>query len=217
MSNNTVDLNGYLIVAEVKQVVVGGQMLNQIGGWISTESVTFGGYHPFVATGKPADIILQHARDHPNEHWGARPNQQYGVTARGKLVSRPGCSFMDVKNINFFDTGNPVLGRADKFVVNDVKLQGHLSLDRQHPDLSISLGQYKVTGLNALLSTATIAMGGQHTVMIHGKLADEVLLTVSQHGYATLPATVGGKLLSLGNTIYIQAQYISLNHRRLSG
>jgi len=206
MSNNAVDLSGHLTVGKISQVVVANQPLASVDGWIHTDTVAFGGRHPFTATGKPAEVIISHARQLPLVSSDS-PNLKIGVTARCKLISHPGNSFLEVKNINFFDISNPVSDWR-YFVVNTVKLQGHLVVPSGQPT-TIDFGQCTVTSLEGLISTDKGVFGGQHRILLGGQLAN----LIRDIGLP-LPATIGGKLLSRQKTIYVQANFASLNDRQ---
>ncbi len=207
MSNNTVDLSGHLTIQKIGQVTVANQPLASVEGWIYTDTVAFGGRHPFTATGKPADVIITHAKEllpKPDDL-----NRKIGVTARCKLISHPGNSFLEIKNINFFDTSNPV--NWEHFVVNAVKLQGHLTIP-QSRQTTIDFGKCSVTSLEGLLATDKNLFGGQHRILLGGQMADLISCGITTG--ESLPATIGGKLLSRQKVIYVQANFVSLNGKQ---
>ena len=214
MSNNTVDLSGYLVVNEVNMVQAGEKPCSVISGWIFTGLAALGGKHPFTATGKPAEVILDQARCKQGV-MKCEPTDfsdcQVGVTARGKLISGQERSFLDVRHISFFDTSNPLRSGRRSFVVNTAKLQGSLTVDTRHDANFVLLGHMSSV-LTAWISTDRTFMGGRHPIVFSGLLRTEMLgMDMLKNGFASTCATVGGTLHSVGNVIYTQIVYLSIN------
>jgi len=210
MSNNTVDLSGYLAIREINGMYVADQDVFSIDGWIFTDIVLFGGRHPIVASGKTAQIIFERAKTLKEESGSRRgPYKKVGVTARGKLVSHSDerC-FLDVKHISFFDTDNPMDGESS-FVVNTIKLQGFLRVSDETS--TVAVGDHNISTLDAYIETDQKVFGGQHKVLLEGRLASLVSRTSHYTHQSVFNATVGGRLLSVGDFIYVQAKYLSLN------
>jgi len=214
MSNNTVDLSGYIVVCDINTVLAGGKTCSVISGWIFTDLAALGGKHPFTATGKPAEVILDQARNR-QDIMGCKPADfsdcQVGVTARGKLISGQERSFLDVRHISFFDTTNPLRSGRRSFVVNTVKLQGSLTVDTRHDTNFVLMGHMSPV-LTAWISTDRTFMGGHHPIVVSGLLQTEMLgMDMLKNGFASTYATVGGALHSVGNMIYAQISYLSIN------
>ena len=214
MSNNTVDLSGYIVVCDINTVMAGGKPCSVISGWIFTGLAALGGKHPFTATGKPADVILDQARSRQGItqcEAADFSNCQVGVTARGKLVSGSERAFLEVRHISFFDTSNPLQSGRKSFVVNTVKLQGQIAVDIRHETDFVLLDRTSPV-LAAWMSTDKIFMGGRHPIIFSGSLRAEMLrMDILEHGFTSVRATVGGSLHSVGNVIYVLASYLSIN------
>lgn len=210
MSNNTVDLSGYLAIREISGLYEADQNFFSIDGWIFTDIIFFGGRHPIIASGKTAQIIFERAKTLKEESTSRLgPYKKVGVTARGKLVSHLDARcFLDIKHISFFDTDNPMDGE-DSFVVNTVKLQGFLRVSDE--TTTVAVGDLCVSTLDAHIETDQKVFGGQHKVLLGGRLASLVSKTSHHTNKSVFNATIGGSLLSVGEFIYVKAKYLSLN------
>jgi hypothetical protein len=111
MSNNVVHLSGWL---EINQISSFSSKCDRLEGpviqaWLYTDQPYFGGRHPMLIIGQPAQITLQ---------WARESNPQAGlpqVVINGKLFSHEGSTTVLVKVIHFFGSSDPVLNalRAD--------------------------------------------------------------------------------------------------------
>jgi hypothetical protein len=105
MSNNVVHLSGWLEINKIPALPVKRGQPEQpvIQAWLYTDKPYFGGRHPVLIIGQPAQITLQ---------WARESNPQAGlpqVVIHGKLVSHEGSSTVLVKVIHFFGSYDPVL------------------------------------------------------------------------------------------------------------
>ena len=227
MANNTVNLNGFLTVEEIKTVRVNrNQETVSVIGWVDTAPAALGGHHPFVAIGTPAQVILDYARI-VDCSATASPAQDthFGITLRGKLISMPDRGYIEVKHISFFDLSHPLLEEMNPlthFAANIVTLQGHLSFDANGLERVTVHGQPEEV-LSAYLHTDSACAGGKHSVLVTENLNRHLRVRLTQQvcpdeaGF--ISAVVGGKLISIGQKIFIQAKYISLpaeNHQPMN-
>jgi hypothetical protein len=65
MSNNIVFLSGWLEVEGVEPISIAGQGQTVIRAWVYTDKPHYGGKHPVLLEGKPAEVLLEWAKDHP--------------------------------------------------------------------------------------------------------------------------------------------------------
>lgn len=79
MSNNSVDLSGYLAVAKAGTLPVGRSSVPLVEGWITTGLPLAGGRHPFAAFGDPAEAILRQAQGGTAP---PLPGERLGVSVR---------------------------------------------------------------------------------------------------------------------------------------
>jgi hypothetical protein len=218
MSNNTADIRGYLEIIKVHTEYGRDPQQSQcIEGWIYTDHAALGGRHPFVAAGKAAEIVLSQGRDFqitPVVTSVDYPNSGVGVTARGKLVSYPGRTILDVRNIHFFKTSNP-LGQ-NCFGANTITLSGALSIPKCKLS-SIRVAAQEIQVLEGVLATDHAANGGHHPVLLIGSEAIHIYSWFSIKAGSQLDplmATVGGRLMTTGNKSYVQVTYLSLENQR---
>jgi hypothetical protein len=105
MSNNVVHLSGWL---EINHIPPMPPRRGQIDGPVIhaslyTDKPYFGGRHPVLIIGQPAQITLQWARE--SDPQAGLPQ----VVIQGKLVSHEGSSTVLVKVIHFLNSYDPTL------------------------------------------------------------------------------------------------------------
>ena len=213
MSNNTVNITGFLTIGRVSTANASRSSIPVVEGWISTGEAVMGGRHPFRAEDRQALVILEHAR-----MAGTNASGPVGVSAHARLVSCADVSYLDIKFISFFDTSFPVVKKRDGFAQSVASLQGHLTI-RGESYLSLEQGGRAFYGLLGCLATGNAAQGGQHPVLISG----EELAALRQDAHfqevfrklnrVTLPATLSGMLFTRHETIYVLAGFLSLDTR----
>jgi hypothetical protein len=81
MSNNIVFLSGWLEIGKVEPVFIDGQQKAVIHAWVYTDKPYCGGRHPVLLEGKPAEVLLEWAKEHPRLR--ALPQ----VVVQGQLLS----------------------------------------------------------------------------------------------------------------------------------
>ena len=201
MSNNVVTIRGYMLHSPIG----GPGYETGIGGWLYTGRAFLGGRHAFIAKEQPATIIREHIQKYhlrPVTDPPDYPECSTGALARGKLLSYPGGSYLEVRNIYFFR----VALRLKKFPLNDLTLGGWLKAKDQALQMKV-VGKVKLLALEALLSTGDAGEGGDHTVLFLKQDALETLEYFQQNAFQPFNATVGGRLLTLPGGSLIQASF----------
>ena len=117
MSNNTVNLNGFLSIEDMHMTPTNRKEQNLVvRGWVQTGIAALGGRHPLVATGTPAQVILEYARLAASSSL----DTHFGVSLDGKLaylhpnfrLSKPGISAFSIYPTRFCQGRSvPVLRR----------------------------------------------------------------------------------------------------------
>ncbi len=215
MSNNIVNITGFLSIGQVSGSASSRLRAPVVEGWISTADAMVGGRHPFRAEDRQALVILEYARLASE----AAASGPVGISAHARLVSHPRRSYLEIKFISFFDTAFPVIRRRDGFVQSSANLQGHLTI-RSASYLKLERAGGMLSGLVASLATGTAAQGGQHPVLISGEeLAalrqDPSFQAVFRNAARiTLPATLSGTLFTKIDVIYVLANFLSLDTRK---
>jgi len=209
MSNNLVDLTGYLEIGSVEASPSAARSDLSLSGWIHTNPSAMGGRHPFLAEGKHAELILDQARKNSRMQIVDGGIEQNGVLARGKLNTFPGRCYLEVKHISFFDTSNPLPG-AQLFTANHVRMQGYLILPHVKPGV-IRQRTGQEGGLAAWFLTEPAASGGRHNIFLSGALAELADAHGKRTGAAVFQAVLGGNLVSSALSSFIHARYLSLN------
>ena len=146
MSNNIVELHGYLVIKDISRSAIPDQLPK--------------------AAGKPADVILDHDADFPvstNPDCPTAPT--LGVTVRGKLKT------------------------------------GEIRI--------VWLGDIAVPVMDTILTTEKALTGGAHRVLLSDELANKLEKYVRFYGTDPLPATVSGKLVTVGDRICVLAELLS--------
>ena len=86
MSNNTVNVSGFLSISRLSAGGSARQPEPIVEGWISTADALVGGWHPFRAEGRQAQVILDYARQASTTGDAAT---QVGISIHARLVSHP--------------------------------------------------------------------------------------------------------------------------------
>lgn len=233
MANNLIRLRGYLLVEQVQYE----QGTPTLTGWIYTGFPAGGDRHPFVASGRPADVILAHTYHLGNRQDRVPRSLHWVVVINGKLISQGRRAFVEIKLANFFDVSDPIttapssstpvgvdcpsrpedlavqrLLEKRSIVVNDVEMQGYLHLGNTALQL-VTVGERQIETITACLATDDRSLGGSHQLLMGSDLASGIIDRFG--GEARLhdsgvQASVFGKLVSSGYRVYVLANMVSV-------
>jgi len=204
MSNNTVNIRGYLTYRAVGM----NRRPASVVGWIYTDRALLGGRHPFIANGRPAEIIMEYVQEREIRSVESPPDfpdQATGVVVRGKLASYPDGSYLDVRSVHFFQASLSL----ERFVLNDLTLGGQLMIkDGQRSPRTEIIGSATVTALDALLATDAAYNGGIHPILLLNKHAEQALAWFEERRFQPFGVTVGGRLVTLPGGSLVQASFV---------